>query len=86
MNTYTITLTDAEDKALGYVAKSQQEWIDNAIKNRCRIAIDEIFALETERISATGGEISGTKEEIVLSANVKSAAQRDAEYQTTLGA
>jgi hypothetical protein len=86
MTTYTITLTDAEDKALGYVAKSQQEWIDNAIKNRCRIAIDEIFSLEAERISATGGEISGTKEEIVLSANVKSAAQRDAEYQTTLGA
>jgi hypothetical protein len=78
MNTYTITLTDAENKALGYVAVSQQEWIDNAIKNRCRIAIDEIFTIEAERISAIGGEISGTKEEIVLAANIESASERNA--------
>jgi hypothetical protein len=77
MTTYTITLTDAEDKALGYVAVSQQEWIDNAIKNRCRIAIDEIFTIEAERISALGGEISGTKEEIVLLANIESALERN---------
>ena len=33
---YTITLSDAEDKALGHVAISQQEWIDNAIHERER--------------------------------------------------
>jgi hypothetical protein len=84
MATYTITLSDAEDKALAYIAISQQEWIDNAIKNRCRIAIDEIFMLEAERISANGGEISGTKESIVLSANIKSATQRQAEQANKL--
>ena len=32
---YKITLTDTEDKALGYVAVSQQDWIDNVVHNRC---------------------------------------------------
>ena len=31
MATYTITLSDAQNKALGFVAYSQQEWIKNAI-------------------------------------------------------
>jgi len=39
---YTITLTEAENKALEYVTASPQEWIDNAATNRARIAIDEI--------------------------------------------
>ena len=64
--TYTVTLTDAEDKALGLIASSQQEWIDNAVHNRCRIAIDEIFLLEAERIASIGGILSGTKEDVVL--------------------
>jgi hypothetical protein len=40
--------------------------------------------LEAERISANGGEISGTKESIVLSANIKSATQRQAEQANKL--
>ena len=42
MTTYTITLSEAENKALGYVAVSQNDWIQNAVKERCRIAIEEI--------------------------------------------
>jgi hypothetical protein len=79
MTTYTITLSDAENKALGFVALSQQEWIDNAIHERCRIAIEEIVKLEVERITATGGTISGTKEDIVNAAPIKSAAEHKAE-------
>lgn len=78
---YTITLTDAEDKALSVVALSQQDWIDNAVHNRCRIAIDEIVAAEVERITAAGGTLSGTKEDIVLAAPIKSAAERQAEME-----
>jgi hypothetical protein len=80
--TYTITLTDAEDKALSVVALSQQDWIDNAVHNRCRIAIDEIVAAEVERITAAGGTLSGTKEDIVLAAPVKTVAERQAEETT----
>lgn len=82
--TYTITLSDAEDKALGFVAFSQQEWIDNVVHDRCRIAIEKIVAQEVERITAEGGTISGTKEDIVNAAQVKSAAEREAEYQAQL--
>jgi hypothetical protein len=84
MATYTITLTDAEDKALGYVAYSQQEWIDNAIHERCRIAIDEIVNAEVQRLLSAGQTISGTKEDIVNSAPIKSAAERQIELESTI--
>ena len=83
MATYTITLSDAEDKALGFVAFSQQEWIDNAVHERCRIAIEEIVASEVQRITANGGTISGTKEDIVNSADIESAAERQARLEAS---
>jgi hypothetical protein len=87
MTTYTITLSAAENKALGAVAFSQQEWIDNFVHERCRVAIEEIVAAEVERITASGGSISGTKEDIVNAAPIKSAAERDAELKAAkLGA
>jgi hypothetical protein len=81
MATYTITLSDAEDKALGFVAYSQQEWIDNAIHERCRIAIDEIVNAEVQRKLANNETISGSKEDIVNAANIQSAAERQAEAE-----
>ena len=80
MTTYTITLYDAENKALGFVAFSQQEWIDNVIHERCRIAIEEIVAAEVQRKLAANETISGTKEDIVNAAPIKSAAEREAEF------
>jgi len=74
---YTITLSDAEDKALSVVALSQQEWINNAVHERCRSAIEEIVAAEVERITAEGGTLSGTKEDIVLAAPIETAAERN---------
>ena len=35
---YTVTLTEAETKAMEYVAADVQDWIDNAATNRARIA------------------------------------------------
>jgi hypothetical protein len=81
MTTYTITLSNAENKALGFVAMSQDAWIQNAIHERCRIAIEEIVASEVERITASGGTISGTKEDIVNSAPIKSALERQTELE-----
>ena len=79
---YTITLTDAEDKALSVVALSQQDWIDNAVHERCRIAIEEIVNAEIQRLLAAGETISGSKEDIVLAAPIKTAAERQAELTT----
>ena len=39
---YTVGITTGEYKALQYVMVDQNDWISNAIKNRARIASDEI--------------------------------------------
>ena len=82
MTTYTITLSDAEDKALHVVSVSAQDWIDNAVHNRCRIAIDEIVNAEVQRKLAAGEPITGSKEDIVNAADVESAAERQARLET----
>ncbi len=86
MKQYTITLTDAEDKALGVVAFSQQDWIDNAVHERCRIAIEEIVNAEVQRKLAAGEPITGTKEDIVIAAQVESAAERQARMEAEMAA
>jgi hypothetical protein len=82
---YTVTLSEAENKALSFVALSQQEWINNAVHERCRVAIEHIVALEMERITSSGGSISGSKEDIVNAAPIKSAAETQAESQAAQG-
>jgi hypothetical protein len=88
MATYTITLSDAEDKALKTVALSAQDWIDNAVHERCRIAIDEIVNAEVQRKLAAGEPITGSKDDIVIAADIESAAERqvrmEAEAQARL--
>ena len=83
---YTITLTDTEDKALSYASLSQQDWIDNAVHNRCRIAIDEIVDIYTKRALDEGVQIPATRELIVADAFtrgwVKTAQQRNEEAQS----
>ena len=78
MTTYTITLSAAEDKALGVIAVSQDDWIQNAVHERCRIAIEEIVNAEVQRLLAAGQPITGSKEDIVNAAPIQSAAERQA--------
>jgi len=81
--TYTVVLSDAEDKALHAVALSAQDWIDNAVHERCRIAIEEIVAQEIQRKLAAGETISGSKEDIVLNADIETLAEKAAKPQPT---
>jgi len=86
---YTITLTEAEDLALQYVAADPQEWIDNAATNRARIAIDEICDLYVKHKLENNQPITATnKPDIVLAAYqeglVKTAAQRNEESSNNL--
>jgi len=62
---YTVTLTDAEDKALSFVAYSQDDWIQNAVHDRCRIAIEDIVALTVKKCLETNTQIPASKEAIV---------------------
>ena len=38
-----VTITESEKKSLEYATYSVQDWCDNAIKNRARIAKEEII-------------------------------------------
>jgi hypothetical protein len=90
MATYTTTLSAAEDKALSYAALTQQTWIDNAVHERCRVAIDEIVALTVQKCLETNTAIPGSKDAMVDLAFtqgwVKTAAQRQAEYEAEAAA
>ena len=88
MTTYTITLTDAETKAMEYVALDVQDWADNALQNRARIAMDEIYNEEVARMTAdpTITSIPADKEAVVLAADIKSAAVRQAEAEAEMAA
>jgi len=82
----TIELTETQEKALAYVALSPQEWAENAVHNRCRIAIDEIYAMEVARMTADPDitSIPADKDTVVLAADIQSAAERNAEEESNL--
>ena len=86
MAQYTIELSAAENKALGVVALSQNDWIQNAVHERCRIAIEEIVAAEVQRKLAAGEAITGSKDDIVMAAQVESAAERQARMEAEMAA
>ena len=86
MHTYTIELTDAECKALNHVTLDIQEWIDNAAKNRARIAMDDIYNAEVARMVADPSvtTIPADKEAVVLAADIKSVVEMQAEADAAL--
>jgi hypothetical protein len=90
MATYTITLSAAENAALSAIALTQQDWIDNAVHERCRIAIEEIVALTVQKCLETNTAIPGSKDAMVDLAFaqgwVKTAAQRNAEAEAEFAA
>ena len=82
---YTITLSAAEDAALSYAALSQDDCIQNAVHERCRIAIEEIVGITVQKCLDNAVQLPGTKDDIVALAFergwVKTAAQRQAEAE-----
>lgn len=65
---YTVTLTDTEKLAMEYVAYDPQDWVENAMKERARIATEEIVKIAVEKFLAANQTIPGSKEEIVAAA------------------
>ena len=62
---YNIELTETENKALGHVALNQQDWMDNAIHERCRIAIEDIVQLTVQKCLENNIQIPSSKDEMV---------------------
>lgn len=85
MPQYTVTLSDAQDAALSYVAFSQEDWIQNAVHERCRIAIEEIVKITIEKCLENNIQIPSSKDEMVILAFeqewVKTVAQKNAEAE-----
>ena len=81
----TVSLTDTENKALEYAAVSVQDWADNALTNRARIAKDEIIEKLVAHCNsngiaiATGEDAQVTQafdlEVVDTAANVQAAAE-----------
>lgn len=64
----TITLTDAEAKAMSMIAADPTEWVLNLVQERARIAIEEIFQAEVQRMISDPAitEIPADREAIVM--------------------
>ena len=79
----TVTLTDTQMKGLEYAAASPQDWAENALTERARIANDEIVQMTVAHCLDNGIQVPTTREAIVAYAFdneiVKTAAQRNAE-------
>jgi len=86
MTKYTIELTETENLAMQYIAFSVDAWIQNAVYERARIAIDEIVKISVEKFLEQGQSIPGSKQEIVAAAFangwIKTGEQRNQEINT----
>lgn len=67
----TVTISEAEAKALSVVATSPSEWIENLVHERARLAIDSIFESEVQRMISDPNitDIPADKEAVVLAYN-----------------
>lgn len=76
----TIMLSDAEYKALAYVAVDPVDWVQNAASARAAAGIDEIFQAEVQAALAdpNAESIPADRETVVLASTLPNAAERQA--------
>jgi len=65
---YTVTLTETEKLAMEYIAYDPQDWVENAFKERARLATEEIVKIAVEKFLEANQTIPGSREEIVAAA------------------
>jgi len=83
MAKYTVELSASQVKAMEYITLSVQEWIDNAVQTRARRAVDQIYEEEVQRMTDDPDitSIPADKNTVVLDADIKSVAVRNAEQK-----
>lgn len=82
MKQFTIQISDAEEKALTYVMIDIQVWLQNAISNRARQAMDEIISKHTNENCKVLDKVA--KEQLIMDTTFKTAAERTAEQETLI--
>lgn len=88
MPNITVALTDTQNKCMEYAAADVQDWADNALHNRARIAQDEIIAAlvahcNANEIALATGANAQVWQAFELGVT-KTAAQRNAEAAAAL--
>lgn len=88
MANITVTLSDTQVKCLEYVANSIQDWTDNALHDRARVAQEEIIAklvahCNTNEIALAVGTDAQVTQAYDLGL-IKTAAQRQAEVEASV--
>ena len=88
MPNITVALTDTQNKCMEYAAADVQDWADNALHNRARIAQEEIIAALVAHCNANEIALATGADAQVAQAFelevAKTAAQRNAEAQAAL--
>lgn len=77
----TIEISDAQYKAFTVIALSPQAWVQNVAEVRANKAINQLADQIIQEKLANGETISGTKEQIVLDADLMTAEQMNAQSQ-----
>ena len=77
-NTFTVTTTELEDKALRWAERDPQIWLETLVHHRANIAMKELYSLELKKALADPSinTISSNIEEVVLSSNELTAKQK----------
>lgn len=85
MATISIEVTDIELKCMEYCAADPQDWADNAVTNRARIAGDDIVSLLVAHCNENSIAIAVGRDAQIQQAFdlnvVKTAAERNAESE-----
>jgi len=83
-----VTVTDTEMKCLEYMTYSTQEWCDNAVHERARVAQEEIIAKLVAHCNANGITIAtGVDAQITQAYNLKvvmTAADKETETEKNI--
>ena len=88
MPNITVALTDTQNKCMEYTAADVQDWADNALHNRARIAQEEIIAALVAHCNANEIALAtGVDAQVAQAFELevaKTAAQRNAEAQAAM--
>jgi len=76
--TFTVTITDAEEKAFYWDIVDPEDWVNNVVKEKCRKAGDRLYDEEVARMTADDSITSmpADKDTVINDANVETAAER----------
>lgn len=77
MPTYTIELTDVEQKAMEYISTDVDFWIQNAVHERARLAIEELVNDDIKEKLSAGKSVKGSREEIAMASGLLNAKARN---------